>query len=156
MHALCPVPRNLKDAQIKAIGENGGVIHLNFYSGFLDSNYNKRLQAFYASHQREQDSLTRLKWPAYEVEEWLLKTYATEAEALRPSLSVLMDHLDHIVRLVGVDHVGLGSDFDGISSSPRELNDVTDMPKITEALLQRGYNANDIRKILGGNFLRVF
>ena len=156
VHALCPVPRNLKDEQIKAVGKNGGVIHLNFYSGFLDSNYNQRLQAFYVSHQREQDSLTQLKWPAYEVEEWLLKTYATEAEALRPSLSVLIDHLDHIVRLIGVNHVGLGSDFDGISSAPRELNDVTDMPKITEALLKRGYNTKDIRKILGGNFLRVF
>lgn len=156
VHALCPVPRNLKDDQIKAIGRNGGVIHLNFYSGFLDSNYTKRLEAFNAKHQKEKDSLVALQWPAYEVEEWLLKNYATEAEGLQPPLSLLIDHIDYIVRMVGINHVGLGSDFDGISSAPRELRDVTAMPLITKALLQRGYSAADIRKVLGGNFLRVF
>jgi membrane dipeptidase len=97
-----------------------------------------------------------LQWPAYEVEEWLLKNYATEAEGLQPPLSLLIDHIDYIVRMVGINHVGLGSDFDGISSAPRELRDVTAMPLITKALLQRGYSAADIRKVLGGNFLRVF
>jgi membrane dipeptidase len=75
---------------------------------------------------------------------------------IRPSLSVLIDHLDYIVRLVGVDHVGMGSDFDGIEVPPRELNGVEDYPLITKALLERGYSKKDIRKILGGNFIRVF
>jgi membrane dipeptidase len=156
VHALCPVPRNVKDDQIKAIGKNGGVIHLNFYSGFLDSNYNRNLSAFFARHQAEKDALLATGKVAWEVEEELMKTHAAEAEALRPPLSLLLDHLDYIVRLIGVNHVGLGSDFDGISSAPRELKDVTDLPKITEALLQRGYSTTDVRKILGGNFLRVF
>jgi membrane dipeptidase len=97
-----------------------------------------------------------LNWPSYEIEEYFLKKYPEEASSLRPPLSLLIDHLDYIVRLTGVDHVGLGSDFDGISSAPKELNDVTNMPLITKALRQRGYTKSDIHKILGGNFLRVF
>ena len=82
--------------------------------------------------------------------------YAAELLALRPSLSLLLDHLDHIVALIGVDHVGLGSDFDGVSSTPIGLDDVSTYPLITRALRQRGYSKKDIRKILGGNFIRVF
>ena len=87
---------------------------------------------------------------------WISKKYAAEAEHLRPPLSMLIDHIDYIVKLIGVDHVGLGSDFDGIESAPQGLNDVTAMPLITKALLERGYSKTDIEKILGGNFIRVF
>lgn len=156
VHALCPVPRNLKDDQIKAIGRNGGVIHLNFYSGFIDSNFIKRLNNFNENHKAERDSLLNLKWANWEIEEWLTKKYPEESEHLRPPLSMLLDHLDHIVKLIGVDHVGLGSDFDGISSAPKELEDVTSFPLITKALMERGYSKKDIRKILGENFIRVF
>ncbi len=154
--ALCPVPRNLKDEQIKAVGKNGGVIDINFYSGFLDSSYMRRKEIFLNSHQSERDSLQALKWPYYDIETWLSKKYKSAADALRPPLSLLIDHIDHIVQLIGVDHVGLGSDFDGIESAPSELNDVSDMPLITKALLERGYSKKDINKILGGNFIRVF
>jgi membrane dipeptidase len=118
VHAICPVFRNLKDAQIRAIAKNGGVIHLNFFSGFVDSSFN------------------RIK--------------------IRPPLSALLDHLDYIVKLVGVDHVGLGSDFDGITSAPQQLDDVTSYPLITQELFKRGYSKKAVRKILGGNFMRVF
>src|SRR6185312_2257761 len=109
VYALCPVFRNLKDDQIKAIGKNGGVIQVNFYSGFLDSNYHKRLAAFTASHKKELDSLTALNTPSYAINEYLSHTYPQEANALRPPLSLLIDHIDYIVKLIGVDHVGLGS-----------------------------------------------
>jgi len=155
-YSLCPVFRNLKDDQIKAIGKNGGVIHLNFYSGFIDSSFQRRAAEFNRAHRKERDSLRNLKWVNYEIEEYLLAKYPAEASNLRPPLSMLIDHIDYIVRLVGVDHVGLGSDFDGISSAPKELKDVTDMPLITKALLQRGYTKADVRKILGENFIRVF
>jgi membrane dipeptidase len=155
-YALCPVPRNLKDDQIKAVGKNGGVIHVNFYSGFVDSNYNKRKNAFLARHKQEVDSLKDLKWASYEIEEWTAKKYPAEVEAYRPDLSQLLDHLDYIVKLIGVDHVGLGSDFDGIESAPKPLDDVTAFPLITKALLERGYSKKDVEKILGGNFIRVF
>ena len=156
VYNLCPVFRNLKDDQIKAIGKNGGIIDLNFYSGFVDSNYEKNQKLFHANHKTEIDSLKALGKPGYEIDEWLAKTYRTEAAALRPTLNQLLDHLDYIVRLIGVDHVGLGSDFDGISSSPQGLDDVTDFPNITKSLVERGYSKKDIEKILGGNFIRVF
>jgi membrane dipeptidase len=155
-YALCPVPRNLKDHQIIAIAKNGGVIQLNFYSGFLDSTYAGRKDAFLLRHSHETDSLKQLNWPAYQVEEWITQKYKAEAESLRPPLSLLMDHLDYIVKLAGIDHVGLGSDFDGIESAPKTLDDVSCFPLITWALVERGYSKKDIMKILGGNFLRVF
>ena len=117
VYALCPVFRNLKDDQIKAIGANGGVIQVNFYSGFLDSNYRK--------------------------------------DSVRAPLSLVLDHIDYIVKLIGPDHVGLGSDFDGIESPPQQLDDVSTYPLITRELLKRGYKPADIEKILGGNFIRV-
>ena len=156
VYNLCPVPRNLKDDQIKAIGKNGGVIHLNFYSGFIDSNYNKGKTAFLQKHKQEVDSLKSLKWANYEIEEWTAKKYPQEVEAYRPDLSQLLNHLDYIVKMIGIDHVGLGSDFDGIESAPKPLDDVTSFPLITKALMERGYSKKEIEKILGGNFIRVF
>jgi membrane dipeptidase len=85
----------------------------------------------------------------------LAEKHAAALLSIRPSISILLDHLDYIVKLVGVDHVGLGSDFDGIEAPPLELQGVEDFPKITDALLERGYAKKDIRKILGGNFMRV-
>lgn len=154
-YALCPVPRNITDEQIKALGKNGGVIHLNFYSGFLDSNFNRNKLAFQSRHIVERDSLQALKLPQYEVDEWLAKKHPEEADSLRPSMTLLLDHLDHIVKLIGVNHVGLGSDFDGIDSAPQDLNGVEDMPNITSALITRGYSRRSIKKIMGGNFIRV-
>ncbi|MBL7726597.1 MAG: dipeptidase, partial [Dinghuibacter sp.] len=155
VYAICPHRRNLKDEQIRAVGRNGGVIHLNFYSGFLDSTYERRKLAFHALHQAEKDSMKRLNKPEYEIDEYLSTKYRTEAQELRPPLSLLIDHIDHIVRLTGINHVGLGSDFDGIDSAPQQLNGVEHFPNITQALLERGYSKTDIRKILGGNFLRL-
>ncbi len=155
-YTLSPVFRNLKDDQIKAIGKNGGVIHLNFYSAFLDSTFQKKSDRYSALYKKEIDSLKNLKWVNYEIEEYLLAKYPAAANDLKPRLSLLIDHIDYIVRLVGIDHVGLGSDFDGISSAPKELKDVTAMPLITKALLKRGYSKADVRKILGENFIRVF
>jgi membrane dipeptidase len=156
VYTICPHRRNLKDEQIKAIGKNGGVIHLNFYSGFLDSTYAKKKEQFLLKYKQEVDSLKILKLAAYEIDEMISKKYPNEAKALSPPLSLLIDHLDYIVNMIGVDHVGLGSDFDGIESAPTELEDITGMPLITKALLDRGYSKKDIRKILGGNFIRLF
>lgn len=156
VYALCPVFRNLKDDQIKAIGVNGGVIQVNFYSGFLDSNYAPRMSRFLQRHKTELDSLTGAKAPQYEINEYLSKKYPQESDSLRAPLSLLMDHIDYLVRLIGTDHVGLGSDFDGIESPPQQLNDVTTYPLITRELLKRGYKPADVEKMLGGNFIRVF
>jgi len=154
--SLCPHRRNLKDDQIKAIGRNGGVIHLNFYSGFIDSTYEKKLTNFLVQHKPEVDSLIRAKTQPDYANMMVAEKYKDEFIQFRPPLSVLMDHLDYIVNLIGVDHVGLGSDFDGIEAPPREVNGVEDFPLVTRAMLERGYSKKDIRKILGGNFIRVF
>ena len=155
VYALCPVFRNLKDDQIKAIGANGGVIQVNFYSGFLDSNYARRVVRFQLRHKSEHDSLMAAKAPGYAVNEFFSKKYPREADSLRAPLSLLIDHIDYIVKMIGPDHVGLGSDFDGIESPPQQLDDVTTYPLITRELLKRGYKPEDIEKILGGNFIRV-
>jgi len=154
-YALCPAFRNLKDEQIKAVAKNGGVIDLNFYSGFVDSNFHQKEIHFAVAHAKELDSLKKAGiQPEYALS-MLTDKYATEAETIRPALSSLLAHLDYIVSLAGVDHVGIGSDFDGITSSPQSLNDVTSYPLITKALLEKGYSKKDITKILGGNILRV-
>jgi membrane dipeptidase len=156
VYNLCPHRRNLKDEQIKAVGKSGGVIHLNFYSGFLDSSFEKRSDAFTAKHKSEMDSLLKINPEPYFMQVYLFEKYPDEVKELRPPLAVLLDHLDYIVKLIGVNHVGLGSDFDGVNSLPQQLDDVTAYALITKELLKRGYSKKDIRKILGGNFLRLF
>jgi membrane dipeptidase len=153
---LCKHLRNLKDDQIKAIGKNGGVIDLNFYAGFIDSTYEAKAMAFVAKHKSAVDSLIALKIQPDYAGIMVGEIYKDEVRAFRPHLSVLMDHLDYIVKLIGVDHVGLGSDFDGIEAPPLELDGVENYPLVTKALVERGYSERDIRKILGGNFIRVF
>jgi membrane dipeptidase len=156
VYALCPVFRNLKDDQIKAIAKNGGVIQVNFYSAFLDSTYLKKMNAFVKMHQTEYDSIDAAKRSGIATSDYLLKKYKNELDGMRAPFSYLFDHIDYIVKLVGVDYVGLGSDFDGIDSAPAGLDGVEDYPKITKELLRRGYSEKDIKKILGGNFLRVY
>ena len=100
--------------------------------------------------------MLKLNPEPYFADSKLFDKYAEEVKNMRPPLSALLDHLDYIVKLAGVDHVGLGSDFDGINSAPQQLDDVTSFPLITQELLKRGYTKKQVRKILGGNFLRVF
>lgn len=154
-YQLCPVSRNLKDEQIRAIGKNGGVINLNFYSGFLSPNFAKQASDFNSKHQSERDSLLAINPEPYFANEFLHRKYPDEVQEMRPRLSVIVDHMDHIVKLIGVDHVGFGSDFDGINSSPQDLDDITGYPLITKEMLARGYSEKDIRKIMGGNFIRL-
>ncbi len=155
VYKICNHQRNLKDDQIKAIAKNGGVIQVNFYSAFIDSNFTKSKNLFFEKHKAEMDSLSKTGMAEHNVESELFTKYKTETDAFRPAFSLLIDHIEYIIKLVGVDYVGLGSDFDGIESAPLELDDVTTYPLITKALLERGYSKQDITKVLGGNFLRV-
>lgn len=157
--SLTPHFRNLKDSQLRAIAAGGGVIFVNFNSGFVDSTYESRYNAFIELHKKEIDSL-RLELEFEEREDELKDEifihFKSELDKIRPPFEVLIDHIDYIAKLVGVDHVGLGSDFDGVRSMPKEMDDVTDLPKITKALFDRGYSEDGLEKILGGNLLRVF
>ena len=155
-YALCPVYRNLKDDQIKAIAANGGVIQLNFYSGFLDSTFHGKDVAFTTAHEAEKDSLMQAGKTEFFADNYLYIKYADEVANMRAPFSLLMQHLEYLIKLAGIDHVGIGSDFDGISFPPQGMDDVTAMPMVTKALVEKGYSKKDIDKILGGNFIRVF
>jgi len=154
--ALCPVYRNLKDDQIKAVAKNGGVIDLNFYPAFLDSTVEPKLNAYYKKHREEKKALIQSGKKDFEADDIIAKKYSKEFEEMEVPFSLLFDHLEYIINLAGIDHVGLGGDFDGISITPKILTDVTKYPMITKELVKRGYSKADIDKILGGNFIRVF
>lgn len=156
VYNICEWHRNLKDDQIRAVAENEGVVMVNFYPGYIDTTFWEKETAFFKRHKKESDSLMEV----FNDDEWMVEyhlyhKYEEEANAMRPPLSKLVDHIVYIVKLVGVDHVGLGSDFDGITINPGQLNDVSDFPLITKELLNRDYSEVEIKKILGGNLLRV-
>lgn len=156
--ALCPVFRNLKDDQIKAVAKNNGVICINFYSGFIGKAYAQRAEALEngsPERKRIQDSLFSVSGDSSAMRKGWRDWYRNEMEKVRPTLSDVIDHIDYIVKLVGPDHVGLGSDYDGVSSVPIGLEDVSAYPKISDELFRRGYSRKNIRKILGGNVMRV-
>ena len=158
--ALVNAPRNMTDDMLRAVAKNGGVVQVNFYSGFVDEDFRRAMEAQArdqaAAIQKYVDSLKAQGKPVNYIEidrierEWM-------AKIPRPPFKSLIDHIDHIAKVSGVDHVGLGSDFDGVSgATPQGMDSAADLPKITQALLDRGYSGDDIRKILGGNLLRVF
>ena len=158
--ALDDAPRNMTDDMLRAVAKNGGVVDVNFFSGFVDQKYweaakaqgkerDAAMAAFLAKKKAAGETVTYVEEDRIE-REWTAKIQ-------RPPFSVLIDHIDHIAKVAGVEHVGLGSDFDGVSgATPQGMDSAADLPKITQALLDRGYSAEDIKKILGGNVLRVF
>jgi membrane dipeptidase len=154
VYGINPVPRNLKDDQIKAVGKNGGVISINFYSGFLDPTFSAKQQNFLIKHKPELKELTD-KYGRSKAIDTLIALHKTEADESRPKIERIIDHIDYVVKLIGVDHVGIGADFDGAESFPQGMDSVADYPKITQALLKRGYSETDVQKIMGGNFIRL-
>jgi membrane dipeptidase len=158
--ALTSAPRNMTDDMLRAVAKNGGVVDVNFYSAFDDQ---KTWDAWQARKQecdaREKEALAKQKAAGKPPTYLVVDTVDRQCYGAipRPPFHVLIDNIDHIAKVAGVDHVGLGSDFDGVSgATPMGLNSAADLPRITQALLDRGYSAQDIRKILGGNLLRVF
>ena len=158
--ALCDAPRNMTDDMLRAVAKNGGVVDVNFFSGFDDQGYWDAAKAQTkerdAAGKEYMDKLKAAgKTPTYEDEEKIQRQWM--AKLPRPSFKVLIDQIDHIAKIAGVDHVGLGSDFDGVSgATPEGMDSAADLPKLTQGLLDRGYSAEDIHKILGGNVMRVF
>ena len=157
VHAICPHYRNLKDEQIRAVAGNGGVIGINFYPAYLDSAFNRLENQAYETRKAELDSLREAyrdrPGEYYRRREEII---GREMKGYSVPMTAIADHIDHVVKLVGVDHVGLGSDFDGVPALPAGMEDVTKLPELTRILLERGYDEAEIRKILGDNFMRVF
>jgi membrane dipeptidase len=155
--ALSNVPRNIPDDLLRRIAKNGGVVQVNFYTVFVDA-------ATVAPQSEERDRRLKAQQDAlnekYKDDPERLAEEGDKLEAANPlpplPISKLIDHIDHIVKVAGIDHVGLGADFDGAVDMPEDAQDVSMFPNVTYELLKRGYSEADIRKILGENFLRVF
>jgi membrane dipeptidase len=156
VRSICNVDRNLTDDMIKALAKKDGVIQITFCSFFVDEEYMKKASENEKKTEPERKKL-REKYKNDDDKYWneLIALWQKNAPPA-PPIEKLIDHIDHVVKLVGVDYVGIGSDYDGTGSVPKGLDDVTGLPLITYHLLKRGYSETDIKKILGGNFLRVF
>ena len=158
--AISNHPRNMTEDMLRAVARNGGVVDVNFYSGFLDENYRKVSEGIRKEAGDAVDAYIRKQRaegkpiPYTEIDR-IERAWA--AKIPRPPFHVLIDNIDYIAKVAGVDHVGLGSDFDGVAgATPEGMDSAADLPKITQALVDRGYSETDIHKILGGNLLRVF
>ena len=155
--ALASHPRNMTDAMIRDLASEGGVIQINFYPVFLDDAFRSVLLASGLEEKGEsvENAFIARPWDESARSAWY--KVLDELSALpRPSYKRIVDHIDHVVNLVGIDHVGLGSDFDGICVTPQGLDSVASFSLILEELSRRGYSQSDITKISGGNFLRVW
>jgi membrane dipeptidase len=157
--ALTASPRNLTDSQLRALAANGGLCMVNFYPAFIDESYRKawaeQKPALLAAHKSLAAEYAAKGTPVpYYIANRLDREFA--ARLPRPPLSSLIDHFDHIISVAGIDHVGFGTDFDGICALPEGINSAADLPKITAALLARGHSAADLHKLLGANLLRLF
>ncbi|MFT2090141.1 dipeptidase [Paraglaciecola sp. 2405UD69-4] len=145
--------RNMDDKMIKALGENGGVIQINFGSTFVTKNANAWSKKRSADRKQAEEKLGK-DTPAFKA---FAEKYSKENPLPYATLESVLDHIDHVVELIGIDHVGIGSDYDGVGDSlPTDLKDVSTYPNLIQGLLDRGYSDSDIIKILAGNFMRVW
>lgn len=151
--------RNLSDDMLRAVAKNGGVVGVNYVAGFLDGAFmegREKLKKALAPRLAALEKKYRKDPSKAREEQWALTNEESRRQLAPVHLSTVVDHIDHIAKVAGVDHVGLGSDFDGFGLGAAELSDCTKLPLITRMLVDRGYSDEDIAKILGGNFLRVF
>jgi membrane dipeptidase len=151
--SLSDVPRNMTDDMLRALARNGGVAGVNFAASFLNPQDADELKQTAASENAKEPKVTGAALDAFAAQEY--RSDASKVQVGHATVEDAAACLDHMVKVAGIDHVGIGSDFDGISLVPRGLEDVSKMPNLTAALLRRGYSEDDIKKIMGGNFLRV-
>ena len=157
VYNICPHFRNLKDDQMYAIKKNGGVIFINFYPAYIDPTFAGKEEKMKKFQKPLIDSVnaiygenTDVGW--YKVSEELAPHY----QSIVPDLDDVVDHIDYVKNLIGIDHVGIGGDWDGVEVLPKNIEHIGKLPALTEVLIDRGYTKKEIRKILGENFKRVF
>ncbi len=157
VYALCPHYRNLKDDQIKAIAKTGGAVFINFYPGYIDSTFQQKAEIINMKYEVELDILAE-KYDSLSNQYWFeeMKLLKHEKARITPSINDVIKHISYIVDLVGVDYVGIGSDYDGVEIMPTGLENVSKLPFLTKKLIEHGYTIREVRKILGGNFKRIF
>jgi membrane dipeptidase len=152
--ALTSFTRNMTDDMIRGLAEKGGVININFGCDFLSQRYYDENKVGQAKLKERYAAAQKLTDPA--AKDAALAEVKKDAEKVAPAtLADLVAHIDHAVKIAGIDHVGIGTDFDGLSCVPREVSSYDKFPALTRALLEKGYSAEDIKKIYGGNMLRV-
>jgi membrane dipeptidase len=151
--AISDIPRNMSDEMLRALARNGGVIGINFGGGFLHPDDAAGLKRVITNIASREPNLTGKALDDYAAKAW--RREFRSRQAIHAGVADVVAHIDHVVKVAGIDHVGIGSDYDGIPSVPKGLEDVSKMPNLAAALLQRGYREEDVQKILGGNFLRV-
>jgi membrane dipeptidase len=144
-------PRNVPDDVLKQLPANGGLVMVNFYSGFIVPEAARIRQKMF-----EVGRELKARYPDEKEFQAAMAAYRKDNPIPRGSIHDVVNHIEHIIKTAGIDHVGIGSDFDGIDSTPEQLEDVSKYPLITQELLNRGYKAEQIRKVLGENFMRVF
>jgi membrane dipeptidase len=148
--ALAPHPRNVPDDVLKLVAKNNGVVMVNFYSGFITKEGALLLPEMMKTYRE-----LKAKYPNKADFKEAYAAWKKEHPLPTGSIHDVVDHIEHIIKVAGIDHVGIGSDFDGITSTPRQLEDVSCFPFITQELLNRGHAREAIHKVLGGNILRV-
>ena len=154
--ALCSHPRNMTDDMIRSLASAGGVIQTNFYPLFLDSCFAEVLSGSGLEEKGGYVEKEFINDPSDPLKRAAWNRIQDEIQALpRPSFKLIADHIDHVVALAGIDHVGIGSDFDGIEVTPEGMEDISMMPKLFEELRRRGYSDGDLEKIASGNFFRI-
>jgi membrane dipeptidase len=149
-YALAPHPRNVPDDVLRLVAKNGGVVMVNFFSGFITPEGARMSKEFYAKARE-----FKAQYPKEEEYKLALRQWLKERPFPNGSVQTVVDHIEHIAKVAGIDHVGLGSDFDGITRVPKQLEDVSCYPYITQELLNRGYTREQIHKVLGENVLRA-
>ncbi|HWX95114.1 MAG TPA: dipeptidase [Terriglobales bacterium] len=152
--AYSDIPRNMKDDMFRALAKNGGVVGVNFGSSFLSQKDADELKKMITQHNAIEPNLLGAELDAFAAQDHA-ESGEVHAKVGNATVEDAAECIDHIVKLAGIDHVGIGSDFDGISNVPQGLEDVSKMPNLTAALLKRGYKEDDIKKIMGENYLRV-
>ncbi|MFO1053633.1 MAG: dipeptidase [Planctomycetota bacterium] len=155
--ALASHRRNVTDDMLRAVADNGGVVQMNFNCGFLSDDYQKARDLWNSKvslRLKAMESIHAKGSPEYRSAE--KKIRAENPEPVAPDLAVLIAHIEHAIEVAGADHVGLGSDFDGVPCVPSGMDDVTHLPRITYWLLAHGHSPDDVKKVLGGNLMRVF
>jgi membrane dipeptidase len=150
-YAVAQHPRNVPDDVLRLVAKNGGVVMVNFYSGFVVPEGARATRRVFEAARE-----LKVKYPDEKDFQAALRQWHKDHPYPRGTIRIVVDHIDHIVKVAGVSHVGLGSDFDGCNKLPEQLEDVSCYPYITQELLSRGYSREDIHKILGGNLLRAF
>ena len=155
--SLTDVPRNLTDDMIRAIASTNGVVMVNFYPAFLHKPWNDAWEAQYPERKAAK-AILAAQYPNGRIPAgvWERHVFAYARQLPPAPLSALLDHIDHIARVAGIDHVGIGTDLDGVPALPAGLASAADLPSITSGLAKRGHTPADLSKLLGRNLMRVF